>query len=212
MRKLLEFRRSPNCVKVRLGLHLKELEFEAEEMTAGDRAPLLEAANWPLVPVLIDGEVVMRDSLAILHYLDANYRSGISLSLTDPIACKGAEHVDGEMQAAMTAMVPLVRPLMSTPAEERDPEKVAAVRQGCDSLVRPLEAALARGPYLFSDHPTVQDLTCVGRVMALRPPAEFLAESQVWQSFSQLFHLSEEFVRVRAWCDGLLARDGLTPA
>ncbi|MGH2394904.1 MAG: glutathione S-transferase N-terminal domain-containing protein, partial [Candidatus Limnocylindria bacterium] len=67
MRTLLEFHRSPNSVKVRVALGYKGLEYEIREMMAADRAPMIEAAGWPLVPILLDGDVVMRDSAAILH-------------------------------------------------------------------------------------------------------------------------------------------------
>ena len=74
MRRLLEFHRSPNSVKVRIALEVKRLEYETEEMFSADREPIVAAGGWPLVPILIDGAVRMRESAAILHYLEANYR------------------------------------------------------------------------------------------------------------------------------------------
>ena len=80
MRKLLEFHRSPNSVKVRIALEFKELEYETQEMFSADREPIVRAGGWPLVPILLDGGIAMRDSAAILHYLEANYRDAPSLT------------------------------------------------------------------------------------------------------------------------------------
>ena len=80
MRRLLEFHRSPNSVKVRIALEVKRLEYETEEMYSADREPIVAAGGWPLVPILIDGAVRMRESAAILHYLEANYRDAPSLT------------------------------------------------------------------------------------------------------------------------------------
>ena len=74
---------------------------------------------------------------------------------------------------------------MGVSAEERDPEKLREIHAACDRAVEPLEERLSEGPYLFGERPTLYDITCACRLMALRPPESFLAESQVWKKFAE---------------------------
>jgi glutathione S-transferase len=64
---------SPNNVKVRLALRFKQIEFEAVPVDPRDRSRLLEVSGQELTPVIEDRGIVLNDSEAILHYLDANY-------------------------------------------------------------------------------------------------------------------------------------------
>lgn len=77
MIKLYEFLLSGNCHKVRLLLSLLNLSYESIPVNGAERqhkSPEFLALN-PLgqVPVLVDGDVVLRDSQAILVYLARQY-------------------------------------------------------------------------------------------------------------------------------------------
>ncbi len=67
---------SPNSTKIRMALRFKGLDFEARPMDPANRTELVELSGQELTPVIRDrdGSVILNDSEAILHYLDANYR------------------------------------------------------------------------------------------------------------------------------------------
>lgn len=75
--KLYDLELSGNCYKVRLFAALAgiDLELEPVDMPGGahKRTPLIELNPWGELPVLVDGEVVLRDSQAILVYLARQY-------------------------------------------------------------------------------------------------------------------------------------------
>ncbi|HTP26503.1 MAG TPA: glutathione S-transferase [Anaeromyxobacteraceae bacterium] len=68
---------SGNCYKVRLFAALAQIPIErvAVDFMGGEhqRLPFLELNPWGEIPVLVDGERVVRDSQAILVYLAAQY-------------------------------------------------------------------------------------------------------------------------------------------
>ena len=75
--KLYDLELSGNCYKVRLfaGLAGIPLEIEAVDFLGGahKRSPVIDLNPWGELPVLQDGEVVLRDSQAILVYLAVRY-------------------------------------------------------------------------------------------------------------------------------------------
>jgi glutathione S-transferase len=75
--KLYDLELSGNCYKVRLFAALAKipLEIVAVDFLAGahKRPPLIDLNPWGEIPILEDGDVVLRDSQAILVYLAARY-------------------------------------------------------------------------------------------------------------------------------------------
>ncbi|WP_374438956.1 glutathione S-transferase family protein [Inhella sp.] len=73
--KLYHFHLSGNAHKVRLALSLLGLPYEAEVPSGGAHkaTEFLKLNPFGQVPVLVDGEVVVRDSQAILAYLGQRY-------------------------------------------------------------------------------------------------------------------------------------------
>jgi len=83
MRRLLEFHRSPNSVKVRIALEFKGLEYETEEMFSADREPiaqwtfgratLLGDAAHPMLQYLAQGAcMALEDAVTLGEALRAN--------------------------------------------------------------------------------------------------------------------------------------------
>ena len=64
---------SPNNTKIRMALRFKGIEFNAIPVDPRDRTGVIEASRQELTPVIADRGIVLNDSEAILHYLDANY-------------------------------------------------------------------------------------------------------------------------------------------
>lgn len=65
---------SPNNTKVRMALRFKGIPFEVAAVDVADRSALLARSGQEGTPVIEDRGIVLPDSEAILHYLDANYR------------------------------------------------------------------------------------------------------------------------------------------
>jgi glutathione S-transferase len=61
---------STNVERVALALAHKGLEVESVVISYDDRSPVVEVSGQGLVPVLMDGEAVVPDSVAILRYLE----------------------------------------------------------------------------------------------------------------------------------------------
>lgn len=77
--KLYDLEPSGNCYKVRLFAALTgiKLELEAVDFLAGmhKQSPVIDLNPWGELPVLVDGEISLRDSHAILIYLAKRYAS-----------------------------------------------------------------------------------------------------------------------------------------
>ena len=207
MRKLLEFHRSPNSVKVRIALEYKRLEYETEEMYSADREPIVRAGGWPLVPILIDGAVRMRDSAAILHYLEANYRDAPSLTPESRDAILAAEvllaNVTPDIRRAQWSVQPEIR---KDPAE-RNAERIAAARQAlADSLAR-LDARLADREWLVGDSMSMYDVILGCNLIPARPPRTFVETSAIYRFFDEHMRIDAERPNVVAWVDRVLAHD-----
>lgn len=73
MLEFFELAPSPNNTKIRMALRYKGIPFEAVPVDPFDRTAVREISGQDLTPVIRDRGVVLNDSEAILHYLDANH-------------------------------------------------------------------------------------------------------------------------------------------
>lgn len=64
---------STNVERVALALAHKGLEVESVEISYDDRSPVIEVSGQGLVPVLVDGDQVIPDSVRILRYLEERW-------------------------------------------------------------------------------------------------------------------------------------------
>ena len=207
MRRLLEFHRSPNSVKVRIALEFKGLEYETQEMYSADRGPIVEAGGWPLVPILIDGPVRMRDSAAILHYLEANYREAPSLTPASRDDILAAEALLANVGPDVRRAQWSVRPEVSKPPEERDHELIEKARAALvDSLGR-LEERFGDRSWLVGDSMSMFDVILGCTLIAIRPPRAFVEESAIYRFYDEHMRIDTERPRVSEWVDRVLAYD-----
>lgn len=211
MIRLLEFHRSPNCAKVRVALGYKDLPFEPVEMSASDRAPMLTAAGWPLVPVLLDGPVSMRDSEAILHYLESNYRDRPSLT---PATIEEIRRGEALRDAAQQNLRPLLRRIygaaMRAPAD-RDPELVRGIGEEVRAAVLPLERELSGKPFLLGERLSLYDIVVGCALMPARPNPVYAAQSPLWAFLLEHVSLPADVPNVHGWLDRVLAFDPAGP-
>ncbi|HET9582358.1 MAG TPA: glutathione S-transferase family protein [Gemmatimonadota bacterium] len=205
MRTLLEFHRSPNSVKVRVALGYKGLEYEIREMMAADRGPMIEAAGWPLVPILLDGEVVMRDSAAILHYLESNYRDRPSLTPTSRDDLRSAEALLGRLNPEVLRIQWSVEDEMRKPEPALD--RIAAQRASLIGALERLDARLAAAPWLVGGAMSMYDVILACNLLPSRPPAKFVEQSPLWRFCADHLALDGDRPAVEAWIDRVLAHD-----
>lgn len=208
-RRLLEFRRSPNSVKVRVALGFKGLDYEATEMLSADRQPMIEAAGWPLVPILIDGDVVMRDSAAILHYLEANYRDAPSLTPSDYDDLRSGDRIVSALTPETAAIQWSLLTEARKPEAERDPEKPAEARRAAIKALARIEERFADRDWLVGDAMSFYDVILGCNLLPIRAPAQFVEESPMWRYFAESLRLENELPRVTAWIGRIVAHDGL---
>jgi len=64
---------STNVERVALALAHKGIEVESAVIDYSDRSPVIEVSGQELVPVIVDGDEVVNDSLAILRHLEERY-------------------------------------------------------------------------------------------------------------------------------------------
>jgi glutathione S-transferase len=203
------FRRSPNSIKARVALAFKGLEYEAEEMMAADRAPMMEAAGWPLVPILIDGDVVMRDSAAILHYLESNYRDRPSLTPPTRDLIRSAERIVTVLGPEIVKVRASLDPEIRKPEGERDPAAATRAREEIVAVTARLEERLATRSWLVGEAMSMYDVILACELLPTRAPAAFAAESALWRYLDENLRIGKERPRVTDWVGRVVAHDGL---
>lgn len=207
MRTLLEFHRSPNSVKVRVALGFKGLEYEIREMMAADRAPMMEAAGWPLVPILLDGDVVMRDSAAILHYLEANYRDAPSLTPASRDDIRSAEALLARLNPEILSIQYGLEDEVRKSDSERDEGRIATGRATLVAALERLERRLATVPWLVGGAMSLYDVILACNLLPARPPARFVEQSPLWRFFADHLALDGDRPAIEAWVDRVIAHD-----
>lgn len=166
--KLYHFPASGNAHKVRLMLSMLGLAHDAEIPAGGaHKQPAFLALNpFGQVPVLVDGDVVVRDSQAILVYLASRY-GGARWWPQDP----------ARLAAIQAWLSTAANEVAHGPALLRLHHKfgraidVEATRQRSLALLELLDAQLRERPWLVvGDEPSIADLA-VYPYVALAPEA-----------------------------------------
>lgn len=70
---LIEFKSSPNCLRVRMACRYKNISVTSVEIDPLDRREVEKLSGQKTVPVLIDGGKILDDSTTILRYLDKKF-------------------------------------------------------------------------------------------------------------------------------------------
>ncbi len=192
--KLYDLTLSGNCYKVRLLAALAgiPLEIVPVDFLGGEhkRPPLIELNPWGELPILVDGEVVLRDSQAILVYLARRY-AGEAWLPGDPAAM--AEVVQWLSTAA--------NEVQNGPGAARLVDKFGYDLDKADTLRRAarilplIEARLADHDWLALDRPSIADC-------AVLPYVALAPEGGVSLS---------DFPHIRAWIARVKALPGFVP-
>ena len=159
-RTLHDMELSGNCYKVRLlcsllGLDLKLIPVDL--MAGAHKAsPFIELNPFGQVPVLEDGDIVLRDSQAILVYLARKY-GGETWLPTDAL----------EMATVVNWLMVAENEIARGPGDARlhvkfgFPVDAEKARENAAHTLALLEAHLSKNDWLALDHPTIADIACM---------------------------------------------------
>lgn len=182
---LYTFRRCPYAMRARLAIASAGLTVELREITLRNKpAQMLEASPKGTVPVLITGDGVIEESLDIMTWALAQNDPAGWLEMPD--AGHGwIAKVDGPFKSSLDRYKYASRFEDIDARDERD--KAAEILRG-------IEPALARNPYLFGDTPRLADMATVTFVRQYAHVDLDWFNSQPW-------------VGVRRWLDSFKASD-----
>lgn len=196
--KLYDLSLSGNCYKVRLFAALAgiPLDIVAVDFLASEhkRSPLIDLNPWGEIPILEDGDVVLRDSQAILVYLARRYA--------------GETWLPGDATGMATVMQWLstsANEIQNGPGAARLVDKFGYALDKADTLRRAarilplLDAHLSRHAWLALEHPTIADC-------AVFPYVALAPEGGV--SLSDFPHIRQWIARIKA-LPGFLAMPGI---
>lgn len=182
---------SPNSRRVWVTLLEKGLEFKLVEIQLNGEQlkPEFLAINpFHHIPVLIDHDFRILESLAILDYLEAKYSKPTMLP-TDAKDLAIARMVQlitiNELLPPTTIFLPQI---MGLPGAE--PEKIQQAKQKIATVLELFESLFDDRPYFGSEQLTVADIVA-GTVMPWLP--------KVGISLT-------EYPKLNTWCDRLVAR------
>lgn len=157
--KLYDLELSGNCYKVRLFLSMLKLAYELVPMDfmAGEHKspPMLSKNPLGEIPVFEDGDLVLRDSQAILVYLARQYGDEAWLP-QEP----------AQMAQVMAWLMVAENEIARGPNDARLHDlfgyklDVNLAREKSQRILQVLEQHLARNRWLALDQPTIADIAC----------------------------------------------------
>lgn len=147
------------------------------------------------IPALVDGDMLLCESMAINLYLAKNYGEGLYPSSPAAEALTWQWSVWGISEIEPLQMQIVVQKLF-TPEERRDASVIARAEKGLGRPLAVLNDALAEQPYLLGDEFGIADLNVAG-VMLLLEMVSF--DISPWSN-------------VQAWLQRCYARDSLVAA
>jgi len=158
--KLHDLEPSGNCYKIRLFCSLLGLPLELAPVDymagAHKKSPLIEKNPFGQLPILEDGDFIVRDSQAILVYLARKY-GGESWLPTEAAA----------MAKVMEWLMAAENEIARGPADARLHDKfgikldVALAREKAARILDLMEAHLKRSEWLALGRPTIADIACM---------------------------------------------------
>ncbi|AHG63797.1 glutathione S-transferase family protein [Advenella mimigardefordensis] len=162
---------SGNCHKVRLFLSLLDVEYASRpvNLMEGEHnlAPFLQMNPFAQVPVLVDGDVLVRDSQAILVYLAQQYGNQDWLPTHDP---NGMAQIMAWLSTAANEVARGPNDLRLHYKFGRQLD-LAAAGQTCERLYGIVEQQLQASDWLVGDHITIADIA-VYPYIALSPEGQ----------------------------------------
>lgn len=161
---------SPPCRAVLMLIHILGLKVELRnvDILAGEhmRPEYLEKNIKHTVPLLLDDNVSISDSHAILTYLVAKYGGDMRVGLY-PDDVTARSKVNEMLFFEASILFPRVRAITASIKNERatgaSEDQIASIEEAYGFVDKYLE----NSPYIAADHLTVADLSCVATFTSL---------------------------------------------
>lgn len=174
---LYSYWRSSAAYRARIALNLKQLPYTVKPVSLlrGEQraAEFREMNPQELIPVLFDGERVIRQSLAIIEYLDETYTEGPPLL---PVTARARARVRGIAQAITSDIHPLgnlrVQQYLEKEFHASEAQRQSWTRHWMETGFDALEGLLLGNPgtgaFCEGDAPSMADICVVPQVYNAR--------------------------------------------
>ena len=191
MLKLYHSPTSPNSRRVWIALLEKGLEFELIEVKLdGEQfsSKFIEINPFHHVPVLVDDDFRIVESLAILDYLEAKYPIPALMPSEASVIARVKMVAMITVNELMPAIAPLFPIFLGLPIKE--PEKLEIVLQKVSTVLTFLEGLLGNNPYFGGENLSLAEIVA-GSVIPQLPSLNI--------SF-------KDHPKLNVWCKGLMKR------
>ncbi len=159
MLKLYDFTLSGNCHKVRLMLSLLKLEYETIpiDLQASEQKSesFLKLNPFGQVPVLVDGDVVIRDAQAILVYLARRYGSEEWLPIDAQAMSKVVQWLSTTANEIQNSIAAARLHFIFNVQIDLD-----IAQRKAHQVLKILDDHLSKHQWLECDRPTIADIAC----------------------------------------------------
>ncbi|WP_353258607.1 glutathione S-transferase family protein [Prochlorothrix hollandica] len=200
---------SPFAWRVQLLLHLKGLDYQSHRLDPGQqdqKQPAYLALNpRGKVPLLKEGDVVVRESMAIVAYLSAQHPDWHLFGHTPQdlgLVWQQVLEVDNFISAKLA---PLVFPIFFGSVAGKETE-IQEAAQAIAAEFAVLDQTLTPGNWLVGSHLTAADV-------AAYPVVKFLERAMHHEAVAHLdlgfLPFAEKFPHLSAWADRLAALPGV---
>jgi glutathione S-transferase len=186
---------STNVERVALALAHKGIAVDYVDVEDADRSPVVEVSGQELVPVLVDGDLVLSDSPVILEYLEERFPEPSLYPADEPRRAEVRIFVEWFNHVWK-------RPPNLIAAEEEKPDpdrrRIAELERRITDTLPLFESLLAGRDHLFGDELTLADVVAF----------PFLKYAVVWEEGDEhRFHeilrdamqLGDRYPRLAAW-------------
>ena len=204
--KLYSYWRSSAAYRVRIALNLKGIDYEIVPVhLPGDEqhSDEFHAVNpQELVPVLVDRSRVIRQSMAIIEYLEEAYEGARKLlpaTARERARVRGLAHIiaaDIHPLNNLRVMQYLEREF-NTPQVERERWTQHWIREGFTAFENLLADNPSTGEYCEGDEPTMADICLVPQVYNARRWSVDMTPFPLIQRISEACMKLDEFERAR---------------
>jgi glutathione S-transferase len=196
---------SPNSVKIRMALKYKGIEFETVPVDPADRGSVVAVSGQELAPVIEDRGIVLNDSEAILHYLDASYRDTPRLFPGDRA---GRQAADAWKVQLDRGAVQSWLPVFLTAIGRRESFEPSAI-EGFGAWLGEMDQALADADSFDAAGSAINDLRVAEWACYALPGPELVARSPLFGKVAQLFAVKDgDFGRLRTFLEPWNTRMG----
>jgi maleylpyruvate isomerase len=194
--KLYEYYRSSCSYRLRIALNIKNIAAEAHsiDLLKGEQhAPEYKDINpQGTVPTLLDGDVMIYQSLAALEYLEETHP-------TPPIMPKSP--VDrAEVRSIALAIVCGIQPMnnigvlnyLQSEMNFSEDQKMQWYRHWIESGLAPIEQMLSDGKFCFGSTPTIADICLIPQIFnAIRFKCDVSFFSKIMSIYEECLKLDE---------------------